>query len=100
MHLLGDEVVTIKEIREKANMTVEDLAWFFKIPRETIIAWEMGEKDCPKCTTELMELRLKQFGFFSNDGKRTIYQALAKAIDEFGNTPQTRSLEQQNDNGN
>lgn len=55
---------------------------------------------CPKCTIELMEMKLKQFGFFSDDGKRTIYQALAKAIDEFGNTPQTQSLEQQNNNGN
>lgn len=100
MHILGDEVVTIKEIREKANMTVEDLAWFFKIPRETIVAWEIGEAVCPKCTIELMELKLKKFGFFSDDGKRTIYQALTEAIDEFGNTPRTRSPEQQNNNGN
>lgn len=98
MHILGDEVVTIKEIREKANMTVEDLAWFFKIPRETIIAWEVGEKDCPKCTTELMELKLKQFGFFSDDGKRTIYQALNKAIDEFGSSIETPPTKEQNNN--
>ncbi|MEE1504758.1 MAG: hypothetical protein UGF89_11010, partial [Acutalibacteraceae bacterium] len=68
--------MTVKELRTEANMTVDDLAWFFRIPRETIIAWEISEEKCPKCVVELMEQKLKKFGFFSNDGKKTIIQTL------------------------
>lgn len=54
--------MTIKELRKAANMTQQQFAEYFGIPKRTVENWDAGARSCPTYLVELMKYKLEHEG--------------------------------------
>jgi DNA-binding transcriptional regulator YiaG len=58
-------MTTIKDLREKANMTRQQFCDYFGIPYRTLQDWELGSRKCPEYVYKLIEYKLIKEGFIN-----------------------------------
>jgi DNA-binding transcriptional regulator YiaG len=63
----GTQMPTVKELREKANMTRPQFCEYFGIPYRSMQDWELGNRNCPGYLISLMEYKLIKEGFIRAD---------------------------------
>lgn len=51
--------MTIKEMRERAQMSRDEFSEYFGIPKRTIENWEGGQSKCPEYLRKLIEYKLR-----------------------------------------
>ena len=59
--------MTIKEMRERAEMTQQEFSNFFKIPKRSIEDWEAGRRKCPEYVNELIKYKLIKESIIMNN---------------------------------
>lgn len=55
--------MTIKDLRTMSDMTQQEFADYFEIPKRTIENWEGGQRKCPEYLKKLMEYKLIKEGY-------------------------------------
>lgn len=53
------EVLTIKNLRERYGLTRQEFCKMFRIPYRTLQSWELGERECPEWVFSLIAYRFK-----------------------------------------
>lgn len=56
---MGERRMTIKELREAANMSRQQFMEYFGLKYRTLQDWELGNRECPTYLTDLMEYKLR-----------------------------------------
>lgn len=59
--------MTIKEARKKAGLTQKKMSDLLLIPRRTIEAWEVGDRQAPKYVENLVIEKLLQIAEGNNE---------------------------------
>ena len=63
---LSQNTMTVKELRQAAQMTQKGFADYFGISKRNIENWESETNRCPAYLEELMEYKLRHEGIISN----------------------------------
>jgi transcriptional regulator with XRE-family HTH domain len=57
----GDYVPTVKDLRERHQLTRKQLSDLFHIPERTIQSWELGDRSCPVYVFLMLDKLLQLF---------------------------------------